>query len=148
MKIGSLPEEYSQLSTFLSDVGVYYTPKCNNPLKIPNLNFSILIEAVQQVIECLDTTVPLNHGWALCHVSQKRCKRRRKDFISVLLFLREKVHTLSMQYHCMNIVTNAINKLRNHHYYCMATLFQVVGYISYLQSAICLHLVSRLSSHQ
>ena len=90
---------------------MYYAPKCNNPLKIPNLNFSILIEAVQQVIEWLDTTVPLNHGWASYHVSQKRCKRRRKGFISALLFLREKVHTLGLQYHCMNIATNTINKL-------------------------------------
>ena len=109
LKIDSLPEEYSQISTFLSDVAVYYAPKCNDPTEIPSLESSILNEAVQQEIEWLDTTVALNHGWASYHASQKRYKKGKKDFTAVLPLLREKVHTLSMQYHCMNIVTNTIN---------------------------------------
>ena len=51
LKIDSLPEEYSQISTFLSDVAVYYAPKYNDPTEIPSLESSILNEAVQQEIE-------------------------------------------------------------------------------------------------
>ena len=51
LKIDSLPEEYSQISTFHSNLVVYYAPKCNDPLEIPSLDYSIVKEAVQQEIE-------------------------------------------------------------------------------------------------
>ena len=38
-------------------------------------------------------------------------QEHRKDFTAELLLLSEKIHTLSVQYHCMNIVTNTINKV-------------------------------------
>ena len=111
LNIDTLQEEYSQISTFLSDLAVYYAPKCDDPMEIPSLDSSVLNEAVQQEIKWLDTSVALNHGWGSYHVSQKRRKKHRKDFTAALSLLREKVHTLKMQYHCMNIVTNTINKV-------------------------------------
>ena len=51
LKIDSMPEEYSQISTFLSDLAVYYAPKCNNSMEIQSLDSSLLNEAVQQEIE-------------------------------------------------------------------------------------------------
>ena len=114
LKIDYFPEKYSQISTFLSDFEVYNTPKCDDSIEIPSFGSSILNQAVQQEVECnwkLDATVALNHGWTSDHVSQKRYKKRRKEFTAVLPLLREKLHTLSMQYHCMNIVTNTINKI-------------------------------------
>ena len=75
-------------------------------MEILRLEYFILSKA-----EWLDATVALNHGWASHHVSQKGYKKRGKDFSAVLLLLREKVHTLSMQHHCMNIVTNTINEV-------------------------------------
>ena len=51
LKIDSLPEEYSKISTFLSDLAVYYAPKCNDPVEIE-----------WQEIEWLGKTVALNHG--------------------------------------------------------------------------------------
>ena len=42
LKIDSPREDYSQISTFLSDLAVYYTPKCNDSMEIPSLNSSIL----------------------------------------------------------------------------------------------------------
>ena len=107
------PEEYSPISTFLSDLAVYYTPKCDDPMEILSLDSSILNETVQQEIEWLHTTVALNHDWASYHASQKRYKKRRKDFTAMLTLLRGKVHTLSMQYHFMNIATNTINKVNS-----------------------------------
>ena len=111
LKIDSLPEEYSQNRTFLSDLTVYYAPKCNDPIEIPSLYSSILNEAVQQEIKWLNKTVVLNHGRVSYHDSQKRYKKRRKDFTAVLPLLHEKIHTLRIQYHCMNTVTNTINKV-------------------------------------
>ena len=92
-----------QISTFSSDVAVYYAAKCNDHMEVPNFDFSIFSEAVQQEIQWLDTAVALNHGWASCHTSRKQYKKHRKDFTVVLPLLREKVHTLSMQYYFMNI---------------------------------------------
>ena len=89
---------------------VLRTQVCDS-MEIPSLDSSILNEAVQQEIEWLDATVPLNHDWTSYHASQKRYKKGRKDFTAVLPLLRKKVHTLSVQYHCMNIVTNTINKV-------------------------------------
>ena len=51
LKIDALPEEYLQISTFLSDLAVCYVPKCNDPMEIPSLDSSILNEAVHQEIE-------------------------------------------------------------------------------------------------
>ena len=51
LKIDSMPEEYSQISTFLSDLAVYYAPKCKNSMEIQSLDSSLLNEAVQQEIE-------------------------------------------------------------------------------------------------
>ena len=51
LKIDSMPEEYSQISTFLSDLAVHYAPKCNNSMEIQSLDSSLLNEAVQQEIE-------------------------------------------------------------------------------------------------
>ena len=62
LKIDSLPEKYSQISTFLSYLVMYYGPNCNDPMEIPSSESSILNEAVQQEIERLYTTVALNHG--------------------------------------------------------------------------------------
>ena len=71
LKIDSLQEEYSQISTFLSDPAVYYALKCNDLMEISSLDSSILSEAVQQETEWLDTTVALNHGLSSDHASQK-----------------------------------------------------------------------------
>ena len=38
---------------------------------IPNLDSSILNEAVKQEIEWMNTIVALDHGWASYHASQK-----------------------------------------------------------------------------
>ena len=62
LKIDSLPEEYSKISTFLSDLAVYYAPKYNDPMEIPSLDSSILNVTVLQEIEWLGTTVALDHG--------------------------------------------------------------------------------------
>ena len=34
LKIDSLPEEYSQISSFLSDLAVYYALNCNDPIQL------------------------------------------------------------------------------------------------------------------
>ena len=83
LKTNSLPDEYSQISASLSDLALYYAPKCNNPMEIPSLDSSLLSEAVQQEIQWLDTTVALNRTWASYHASQKRYKKRKKDFATV-----------------------------------------------------------------
>ena len=51
LKIDSMPEEYSEISTFLSDLAVCYAPKCNNSMEIQSLDSSLLNEAVHQEIE-------------------------------------------------------------------------------------------------
>ena len=57
--------------TNLSDLAVYYAPKCSDPMEVQSLDFSILNDVAQQEIEWLDTTVALNHGWASYYASQK-----------------------------------------------------------------------------
>ena len=58
-------------------------------MEVPSLDSSLLSEAVQQEIEWLDTTFALNRSWASYHASQKRYKKRKKDFATVyfLFFL-------------------------------------------------------------
>lgn len=58
-------------------------------MEVPSLDSSLLSVAVQQEIEWLDTTVSLNRSWASYHASQKRYKKRKKDFAAVyfLFFL-------------------------------------------------------------
>ena len=90
---------------------MYYAPKYNDPMDIRSLDSSILNEAVQQIIEWLDTTVALNHGWTSYHTFQKRYKKCRKDLTAALPLLREEGHTLSFQNHCMDIITNTENKV-------------------------------------
>ena len=52
-------------------------------MEVPSLDSSLLSEAVQQEIEWLDTTFALNRSWASYHASQKRYKKRKKDFATV-----------------------------------------------------------------
>ena len=56
LMIDSLPEECSQINTFLSDLAVFYAPKC------VLLILLLLYKAVQQEIEWLDATFALNYG--------------------------------------------------------------------------------------
>ena len=111
LKIDSLPEEYSQIRTFQPEVTEYYAPKCIDSLDTPSLQSAIFQEAVQQEYTWLSTTVVSNHGWASYWASKRRYKKRKKDFASLLPLLRDKVHTMSMQFHCMNIITKTIKEV-------------------------------------
>lgn len=55
LKIDSLPEEFLQISTFLTDLG--HAPKCKDALDIPSVDSSILNEAVPLEIKWLDTSI-------------------------------------------------------------------------------------------
>ena len=77
----------------------------------PSLDSLILKEAVDQEYTWLSTTVPLNHCWASYWADKKLYKKRKKDFAALLPLLRDKVHTLSMQFHCMENSTKTIREV-------------------------------------
>ena len=109
-KISPLPEKYAKVNTYISDIPEYYAPKNNGP--IPTLDLSILEIAVQHEFSWLhSTSLAEKHGWASHHFLQNRFPLCEKDFTAVLPLLREKVHTLSMQYHCMSIITDTIGEI-------------------------------------
>ena len=55
LKIDSLPEEFLQISTFLTDLG--HAPKYKDAMDIPSVDSSILNEAVPLEIKWLDTNI-------------------------------------------------------------------------------------------
>ena len=50
-----------------------------------------------------------NHAWSSYHASQKRGSINICGVDTILPLIREKVHTLATQYHCMNIISKTIS---------------------------------------
>ena len=111
LKIDSLPEKYSEIKVFIPDMPEYYAPKRPDSSPVPDLNSPLLKEALAVEYSWLDRSVRGNHAWASFHASLKQYRKREIDFTAILPLLRQVVHTLSMQYHCMTIVTDMIKEV-------------------------------------
>ena len=51
----------------------------------------------------------INDAWSSYHASQKRRSISIYGVNKILPSIREKVHTLATQYHCMNIISKTIS---------------------------------------
>ena len=95
LKIISILESYSKLQiphiTASKDI---YFPLSDTNLSI--MDSSILANAI-------------NDAWSSYHASQKRRSISIYGVNKILPSIREKVHTLATQYHCMNIISKTIS---------------------------------------
>ena len=108
LKIDSLPEKYSKIKVFVPELSEYYAPKCPDSEVVPD---SPLFKDIKEEYSWLDPSVRKDHCWSSYHASKEQYLWREKDFTSILPLLCQKVHTLSMQHHCMTIVTDTIKEV-------------------------------------
>ena len=107
LKINSIPESYSKLQiphiTASKDI---YFPLSNTNLSIKNS--SVLANAINDERLWLQNFEPQNHAWSSYHASQKIGSSSICGLDTILQLIREKVHTLATQHHCMNIIYKII----------------------------------------
>ena len=86
LKIVKLPERYSTVKTFISNVSEYSAPLCT--ICIPDFNFEKLRVAVNEEIEWLRSGVQNSHAWSSYHASKHRQSPREKDISTILPLIR------------------------------------------------------------
>ena len=70
---------------------------------------SVLANAINDERLWLQNFESQNHAWSSYHASQKRGSINICGVDTILPLIREKVHTLATQYHCMNIISKTIS---------------------------------------
>ena len=73
------------------------------------MDSSVLANAINDERLWLQNFESQNHAWSSYHASQKRGSINICGVDTVLPLIREKVHTLATQYHCMNIISKTIS---------------------------------------
>ena len=69
----------------------------------------VLADAINDEQLWLQNFESQNHAWSSYHASQKRGSINICVVDTILPLIREKVHTLATQYHCMNIISKTIS---------------------------------------
>ena len=116
-RLSPLPKEYSCVKPLPYNPGKsdLFAPVCV-------VNFDTLGETpnlqclIGEEIEWLDSFYPISitqspnaNGWAQHHATYKRCGDCTPGINAIMPLLRDPVHTLNMQFHCMKINQNTIN---------------------------------------
>ena len=113
-KIPHLPSSYTEIRRFLSPTKVLSIEGA--PVLVsPDFDDSIHQLGMNEEYDWLenahDPTLSFWIPWAKFHASKNRATVRSLDISAILPLIDEPVHTLDMQYHCMNIISNTINIL-------------------------------------
>ena len=72
------------------------------------MDSSVLANAINDERLWLQNFEPQNHAWSSYHASQKIGSSSICGLDTILQLIREKVHTLATQHHCMNIIYKII----------------------------------------
>ena len=75
------------------------------------MDSSVLTNAINDERLWLQNFESQNHAWSSYHASQKRRSINICGVDTILPLIREKVHTLATQYHCMNIISKTISAI-------------------------------------
>ena len=113
-KVDSLPSSYTEIRRFLSP-STSLTFLTASIRVLPDFDSVVHQQGVKVEYESLESAydgktfywVP----WAKHHAGKYRSVVRLPDISAILPPIHERVHTLDMQYHCMNIISNKINTL-------------------------------------
>ena len=99
-KVEALPKSYTSIRDLhMSSKSKYYAPLSN--VIIPDFDFKIMDSALSEEKKFLDTFESNEYGWSSYHASFKRTSVENTDISTILPLVREKVRTLTIQYHCM-----------------------------------------------
>ena len=108
LKVDQLPQTYALVEKLcLPNLSCLYAPLMT--ISIPDFDFDLLRKALDDEIEWL-SQLDIN-GWSSHHASVNRSEVKEPDITTILPLIREKVHTLDTQYHCMNIISQTINAI-------------------------------------
>ena len=109
-KVEALPKSYTSIPDLhMSSKSNYSAPLSN--VIIPDFDFKIMDSALSEEKKFLDTFENNEYGWSSYHASFKRTSVENTDISTILPLIREKVHTLNTQYHCMEIISKTIQLL-------------------------------------
>ena len=122
-KLSPLPQEYINVQKLFAEKSNTSSELCA-PLCCVNVSydieFNLIDDAVNDETEWLDLVAaledqdnetPIVPGWARHHASCKRKKVDLPGINTISPLLRDKVHTLNMQAHCMLLNINSVNIL-------------------------------------
>ena len=102
-KVEQLPPSYTCIKNFLVAKKILYV---QSELKtLPDFNTEIYIIASRDEKEWLLSSAPdSTSSWSQHHARKKRSSVRQTDINVILPLINDVVHTLDMQYHCMDII--------------------------------------------
>ena len=108
LKVNSMPESYSTIQKLhLPAINGLYAPLSTTNLS--NNNENIMKLALDEERNWLQNYYADKHGWSSFHASYKRHLTENPGVSTILPLIREKVHTLDTQYHCMDIISRTIS---------------------------------------
>ena len=113
-KVDSLPSSYTEIRRFLSPSTSLTFLKAPIPV-LPDFDSVVHQQGVKEEYEWLESAYDDKTSywvpWAKHHAEKHQSVVRLPDISAILPSIDEPVHTLDMQYHCMNIISNTINTL-------------------------------------
>ena len=112
--LDKLPSCYTNVHRFLSPQKLLYMTK--SPFSVtPSFDQNLYQQEVNKEFEWLKTSFNENESylfpWAKFHSDKCSAEPRSIDISAILPPIDEPVHTLDMQFHCMNIISKTINVL-------------------------------------
>ena len=107
LRVESLPKSYASAEKInLSPDADIFAPLSN--VNTPEIKFELLDTAVKEEIDWLSLYEIDEHCWSSFHASKGRKNVKKVDISSIMPLIRDKVHTLDTQYHCMKIIAETI----------------------------------------
>ena len=113
-KVDSLPSLYTEIRRFLSP-STWLTFLTASIPALPDFNIVVHQQGTKEEYKWLESTYDNETSywvpWAKHHAGKYRSIVWLPDISAILPPIDEPVHTLDMQYHCMNIISITINTL-------------------------------------
>ena len=112
LKVDKLPNEYavSERRNLSFPNEFYLTVSTVNTIDIQD---GILINAINEEKHWLQSYTFENDCCSSFHASKHRCSIKLNDTSSIMPLIREKVHTLDTQIHCMKIIKETIKAIND-----------------------------------
>ena len=110
LKVDKLPNDYASVKKLnLSAPRDIFIPVAT--VNLIEINDHVLSNAMDEEKEWLSSYEVNNDGWSSYHARKQRNIVKMKDTSSIMPLIREKVHTLDTQYHCMKIIRDTIAEI-------------------------------------
>ena len=112
LKVMKLPDAYGvEQNLNISSPRDIYVPLSS--VNMIDIEDKVLLTAIEDEREWLDSFKSENDCWSSFHANKSRSIVKQNDISSIMPLIREKVHTLDTQYHCMKIICDTIEVIND-----------------------------------